>query len=516
MKRLSSPSGNVLDAVSKKSEAGSVIRKAILVHAGPGGSKIEFQSGDGAIGFDDARIKDIVVANNAYRDKMVSEYGGEAPDGAFPPILDHHNDTSNDHIRGRLIGKFSYERRDIPKVGKDVPCVVSEIKFLGAETVEKAADGRIYHLSVGIDEETNLLGELSTVIEPAAPGAMVLSKKKLSNKEKSMSKKRLALQKARLAKLESIGSTLKTLAGKAEDSKKLITLAKAESEVKSGLVRLMKAGKITPAEFKKLNLKKLAALPKEALDTVLEAYNALEPKVLMGQKGAADAVDFASIGSDLEKSQYKRLKAEAKADLKRMGAKVKESSEDKEMSSEEKVEKKMAGAMPEAKDEKKMAFDKSMKDLKACLEQGEVEGAKKALQSAEEAGYHSDMSLAEGSAVPQVDGTVISDDQKKSLEDIQKQVDELSTNVARVFGMVDELISAEKEEGHDLEAEEPEEKELEGDEPEEKKMEEEKPEDKKLSDDKDEDDKKLEGEKEEEKKLEGEKPEEKKEKLKKK
>lgn len=472
MKRLSKPSGNLIQENSNGEDGSSesIIKQAILVHAGPNGSKIEFESSDGPIVFDEERIKNIVDANNAEREKMISEYGGNAPDGAFPPILDQHQDSSNDHIRGRLVGEFKFEKRDIPKVGKNVPCVISEIKFLGEETVKKVKDGRIYHLSVGISEESNLLGELSTVIEPAAAGAMVLSKakSKILKKENSMSKKRLAAHKARMTKLESIGSTLKTLAKKSEDSKKVIQLAKSETEVKSRLYKLMRAGKLTPAEYKKIDLKRLAALPKEAMDTVMDTYEALEPKVLIGQRGSTDAIDFAKIGSDLEKTQFKRLKAEAKADLKKLGAKVKVSEDEKkELALAE--EKKMAGEKEEGAEEKKLAFAKAMGDLKSCLEKGEVEEAKKALAAAESLGYD-EAKLAAGDSPAYVDGVAVEQEQQKSLEDIQKQVDDLSTNVARVFGMVEELISAEKSEGESLEAEEKETADLEeGSEDEEKK-----------------------------------------------
>ena len=90
---------------------------------------------------------------------------------------------------------------------------------------------------------------------------------------------------------------------------------------------------------------------------------------------------------------------------------------------------------------------------------------------------------------------VKSEDYKNSMEEMQKQIDELNTQIARVAGMVDEIMTVEKEEGEDMikEGEEPEqlegkdnedEKTLEGDESE------------------DEEKKKLESEEEEKKKLE--------------
>ncbi len=51
-------------------------------------------------------------------------------------------------------------------------------------------------------------------------------------------------------------------------------------------------------------------------------------------------------------------------------------------------------------------------------------------------------------------GDVKSEDEQKSMEGMQGQVDELNTQMARMAGMVEELMGVEKEEGHDLEASE--------------------------------------------------------------
>ena len=51
-------------------------------------------------------------------------------------------------------------------------------------------------------------------------------------------------------------------------------------------------------------------------------------------------------------------------------------------------------------------------------------------------------------------GDVKSEDYKKSMDAMQGQVDELNTQMARMAGMVKEMMGADEEEGKELEGEE--------------------------------------------------------------
>lgn len=479
LKRLAKPTGNIADNGTRPEDSTTELkRKAILVHSGPNGEGLVFMSSDGETKpFDTERIKRIVENQNAVVSKLAEEYGGfeKMPRGAFPPVKDQHESDSNDRIVGRMNALLSFEIMDVPGVGPNVACACTELTFLGEDTVTKVKDGRIYHLSVGIDENTDTLGEVSTVIEPAAPGAMLLSGKKGEAKTKKDTKgvskmglklKRLQRHATRMEKLSAMQTDLKKLAEKAGETKKLIATTREKVEegdrvgkVTHRLKKLVTEMKMTPVEFKALDIKKLSKMDQETLDVVFKAYDA-RPKVEGDQRGTTDAVEFAEIGQNLEQRQLKRLKAEAKKDLKRLGVKKFKDGDgdedDKELAGdthdlnkrmaehgkEDEKEQKEKELAAEHEAESKLAAYCSR--MKKHLESGNVEEAKK--EHAELEKHMSSMKHMAG-----FEGDVKSEDEKKSLDMLQGQIDEIHTNMARMAGMVSELMDAEKEEGHDLE-----------------------------------------------------------------
>jgi hypothetical protein len=470
-KRLTSPTGEVSGNEKASEDGKSIVRDAILVHSAPNGKVMEFQSADGPIKFDDARIKRIVKNQNAMIEGLAKDYGGldKMPVGAFPPVLDQHADDSNDRIRGRLNHLMEYKVMDVPGVGKNCSCVVTKILFLGEGTVEKVNDGRIYHLSIGIDENTDTLGETSTVIEPAAAGAMLLNKgkkqtkepTKMSTKTQKLAKLAKAKKAKRLSALKSLSEGLtgavKTLAGTKEN----IRLAKRNTDVGVRLTKLMSSKKLTPAEFKKMDVKKLAALPDEHLDTLISTFEAREDVVLTGQRGTSDAVTFSDMGKSLEKKQMKRLSSETKKDLIRMGAKLKggmdEVEDEDQGGAHEMGHKKMnEEPMKPGKDDHAVEGSEGFAKMAAHLQKmgehlaaGDMDGAKET---------HAEMcKMAEGGEFKHMSDGGLSDvageDQQKSMAGLQSQVDELNTQMARFAGMVSEMMSGEEEdEGTDMEA----------------------------------------------------------------
>lgn len=439
----------------------SLVRSAILVHSAPNGEAMVFQSADGPIEFDDARIKRIVENHNKKILELAEGYGGidKMPVGAFPPILDQHADDSNNRIRGRLNHLLEYEKRNIPGVGENCSCVTTKILFLGKDTVKQVLDGRIYHLSIGIDENSDTLGETSTVIEPAAAGAMLLNKSKSKGETKMAKNKKLAAaSKNRVAKLQAMKAELDSGLAKLGATKETITLTKKKGEISAKLSRLMASKKLTPAEFKKMDIAKLSKLDDESLNTVLSTFEAREDVILAGQKGTTDAAPFAEMGKSLEKRQMRRLSSETKKDLIRMGAKLKhglskedeeEGEDHKEMNKHLEEEPMHPGKDPHAVPGQE-GFAKMAHHLKIMgehLASGNIEEAKK---------VHAEMChMAEGGEFKHMSDGEMSDvkgeDYEKSMSGVQSQVDELNTQMARLAGMVSELMSAEEEEGHDLE-----------------------------------------------------------------
>lgn len=439
---------------------------------------MRFMSGDGPIDFDEARVKRIIKIHNKHVDSLAADYGGEdkIPDGAYPPLLDMHENESNDRVIGRLTGRLVYEKRDVPKVGKNVPCAVARpgITFLGKETVERAKDGRIYHLSIGIDEKTDKLGELSTVIEPAAPGAMVLKQGKSesisSNKGEppmGLDKKRLEAHVKRTSNLSAMRDQLTKMRSDLTAASTVVKLTQKSGELTHRLTGLMRAGKLSPAEYKKLDLKKLSAMPSEAIDMVMGTFDIRQPVIDPTQRGSTDAPSLSELSKNLSARGVTRLRSETVKDLKRLGMKLKEGSAlDEESKADEKM-KHMDGVPTQpgkdphsvpgqaGDEEQKMAhhaeYMKHMEALGKHLAAGDVKSAAESHKAM--AAYHAayGMKHMEAGAI----GDVKSDDYTKAMAGVQSQVDELNTNMARLGGMVEELMSAEKEEGHDLEAGDP-------------------------------------------------------------
>jgi len=459
LKRLSDATGEIGQRKDSADTDEKIVRDAILVHSGPDGAPIVFQSGDGEISFDADRIKRVVEQHNAEIEKLAAEYGGmdKMPIGAFPPILDQHEGDSNDRIRGRLNNLLKFEVRDVPKVGKNVACAVTKITFLGADNVKAVNDGRIYHLSIGIDEATDTLGETSTVITPAAPGAMLLSKRKKGETKMSALSKMQAVRAKRMTQLQSANEVLTQLSSKLVKTNETIKLAGRHQEVTRRLGGLMRSKKLTPAEYKNMDTKKLAALTDDVLETVLKTFEAREPVVIPGQRGTTSAADFADMGKSLEKSQVKRLKAETMKDFAKLSGgkkfKLKDGSDGIEEHKDthelaDEHEHKLGAEHEEHKlsDEesemKHMAKHMSKwEEMSKHLEAGDVEKAKAVcMEMKKSLSQYGGSETKELSEIPEGQAGM-------EPKDLQAEVDNLNTQMARLAGMVQELMASEKEEG---------------------------------------------------------------------
>ena len=457
----------------------TIEKRALLIHEG------DFIVGDGSdFKVTAETLKSLVKSHNAWIMSKAKGYGGldSMPMGAFPPILDQHEDDSNDRIVGRLASLLELERRDIPGVGEKLWCVTANIMFLGEITVQKVLDGRIFHLSVGYDEEAEILFETSTVIEPAAPGAMLLKKGKKTNEESKTQGVEMS-KKARIARLKKIKKLSKEIGGmktKLGATKKGIQLSKNAAAVRKKLSKFMQEGKMTPAEFKKFDeakVKKLSAMDSEAQKLMLEMYEEREPVINPFQRGTTNGVKGSELRGKLEDNQVKKMKAEAKKDMVKMGAKFSKMDDDQK---DKDYEMNMG--------DKTSMMDGVIKEMKEYMEADDKEGMKKCMDKMAECykemeGYNEDgekeMEAGDEGASEQ------------DMSGVQEQVDELSAQLSRVAGIVEELVEEEMEEEEveaedaDEEADEDKKEASEGDDDEEEKELEE-------GDDEDEDEKELE------------------------
>lgn len=508
MKRLKQPTGTIDDKSGTSSDSASqVTRSAILVHAGPEGQIIEFQSGDGPIKFDAARIKRVVDVHNAKLEKLAVEYGGldKIPMGAYEPILDTHDDKSNDKIIGRLTGALKYEIRNVPKVGNNVPCAVAEkLTFLGDDTVKRVLDGRIYHLSIGINEKDDSLGETSTVAVPAATGAMLLSKgnsKNIGGIKMSVQLTRMKAHTERLAKLSAIKEGITTLTNKTESTSSLIRLEAKKNHITHRLRALCQAAKMTPAEYRSIisqdKLTKLSKMDDDSINLTLSVWEARQaPVVHLGQRGSTSASDVMEFGKKaieqkINQDQFKRLRAETKRDMIRMAGGKRLFAETPEDPDHVEHSHEMSGSHEEvvttptdphavpaqAGDEAQLGHHQMtqhhLASLGHYLESGDIEKAKEAHQklshhlghhhlsaigqhlesgNIEEAKKtHAELSKHLGHSgtthMSEYAGDIKSEDTQAHMTDVQGQLDEIKTNMSRLAGMVEEMMGAEEKEG---------------------------------------------------------------------
>ena len=389
-KRLASQTGEIDSSSAREGDTPErIVRSAVLIHSGPNGKEAVLQSMDGDVTFDEERIRDIVQSHNELVSQLALQYGGfdKMPMGAWPPVLDQHADDSNDRIRGRVAGLLRFEVRSVPKVGDKVACAVCDnMTFLGSDTVSQVLDGRIYHLSVGLDEASNTLTEVSTVIEPAAPGAMVFKKRKLKGKPKMNLK---------LAKLKALQGELKQLSTKASGAKTKMELQKRTSNVTSRFSKLVADKKMTPAELKKVDVSRLSKMSAEDFESLMHVYEARELVVKSGQQGSTAASNFSDVGTKhSEDKEVARLRAAVKKSMKLSGTKFKDKDDEE--------------------DEKHLEAD-DKKDDEKKLEAG-------------------DEQVAPGDEVKE-------DDQVKAdIESVMQIVEENTAQIARVASMVDAII----------------------------------------------------------------------------
>lgn len=425
-----------------------LVKPAILVHSGPDGSDLVFESSEGPIVFNKSRILKIVEKQNKRIKELEAQYGGreKTPIGAYKSLLDQHGDDSNDRVRGKLNHYLWFEYRDVPKVGKNVACAMTLVTIIGQENIQRVLDGRIYHLSIAIDDETDTLGETSTVIEPAAAGAMLLSKSKKGDTK--MPLKHLAEASAkRLANLALMKTGISELSAKLVTTKETVALTKRHGEITHRLSGLVAAKKLTPAEYKKLDIKRLAKLDDESLKTSLAMFDIREDVIEAGQRGSTESVTFAELGENLEKKQLKRLTSEALKDMAKFsgkkiklksGAKLEDDEDSADLEDDSHKEEKELAAVEETDAVKaKMA---AHADMGKCLESGDLDGAKKCYaKMAKSSGGMKHLSMGYGSDDGLDEGAI------KDMALMQSQIDEVTTQLARLAGMVEEIMTAEKE-----------------------------------------------------------------------
>lgn len=344
-------------------------RPAMLVYSG------QFESADGPVDVTSDHLTTLVSMHNGRVEELLTAHGGEIPMKEFPPIqLDHSSSAL--HTVGRVVGKLSLGQFKHAN-GLEVPAIYGMARFMGKENIEKVEDGRWTHLSVGADFENGYLRELTVTPFPAAPKASLLSENlkvtKLSAegtvamRTKEEMRKYLTSRKGlsendadmHLSKCDADAAEMSKLSAECdEDDKKLseenadkdrkdkeekekastarmsaartqITqlsagftshvtaarLAAKQGKILTRLSRLRAAGKITPAEVKKLDVRELAAAADASVDLVMKSYENREPVIHVGQLGSIKGTDLSQLSAGREATSMSELEAETRKNM---------------------------------------------------------------------------------------------------------------------------------------------------------------------------------------------------------
>jgi hypothetical protein len=143
----------------------SIEKRAVLVYAGT------FASMDGPVEVTTEQLVRLVANHNSLLSRVPRLAKGLK---GCPPVQLDHSTSARDTV-GRLVGPLelgAYELED----GTSVPAVYGLPRILGRENVERVADGRWIHLSIGADFEAGKVSELTITPFPAAAEASMLSK----------------------------------------------------------------------------------------------------------------------------------------------------------------------------------------------------------------------------------------------------------------------------------------------------------------------------------------------------
>lgn len=338
-------------------------RSALLVYAG------KFLSLDGEVTVTEAQLGRLVENHNAHLQRSMLA-SGDLPLKNCPPIQLDHTASARDTV-GRLVGPVMLGTYQTA-AGDTVAAIYGTARFLGAENCERVHDGRWIHLSVGADFDEGRFNELTVTPFPAAKEASLLGAQRLSEnttettkpplKETTMDKTKLKGYLTRCKKMSESeadshlagadDAELSKLSAEADaDDKRLASeetekkekeekeaklagqranltrlatdfraaatgaqLAAKSGRIMTRLSALRASAKVTPAEIKKIDVTKLAAMDEAAIALVLKSYDDREPVIPVGQYGTTKAADLNVVG-DASKKRLADMEAASRANM---------------------------------------------------------------------------------------------------------------------------------------------------------------------------------------------------------
>jgi hypothetical protein len=304
-----------LTVINGGSETQAMYRKAILCKTG---------KWDGANG----EVEVTVDLLQGLADNYNAERANALNKNDYAPILVDHN-RQVDLVKGRL--DTSRMPLTIEKLSDGSFGLIGELRIDNQWAQQCVDDGTYAQLSLSFDDEKMEIYEVSFVAVEAARRSQVLSKgdKKMGKKSKlvALSLVNSVVASNREVSLGIVKGVKTTSAGVTSLKAELANVQTAikTAGLKSLFHGLMREGKMSKAEFSKINLKTLSALDTTAIKAVTDAYT--------GRKPSSDIVQFGQSGakpkhSELSSAEFRKLRDQQLAAGKK-GVKNLEAGEDK-------------------------------------------------------------------------------------------------------------------------------------------------------------------------------------------
>jgi hypothetical protein len=215
-------------------------------------------------------------------EKYNRERATPANQSDFAPIIKDH-ERRVDNVVGRILADLSVQDWSNPETGVTEQGLFATLRIDDELAKSKVVSGLYSQLSISFDEEASDLFECSFVAVEAARRSQVLSKgepkmnvelklQKLSKKHKAVLSKLSSNADVKLALGQSIAAGESDIALTQKAVAAVMTSVRTAA-LSSQFKGFVKQGKMTKAEFDKLEVAALASLPKTAVTAVLASYD---------------------------------------------------------------------------------------------------------------------------------------------------------------------------------------------------------------------------------------------------
>lgn len=250
-----------------------------------------------------------VTLSKEFLQLMVDRYNREFQNpknqNDYAPILKDHV-RNVDGVLGRLIPPLTLEAWTNPRTGQSCMAIFGDLRIDDVVAQQHALSGKYSHVSISFDDDPNNMGEIfeiSFVAVEAARGSQALNKGEKNMDLQAKLDASLATGNALKQKLKArslmVRESVKSLGlnvdavltENAAIKEQVATQLKSlkASVVKSQIRECVKLGKITKAEFDKIDFAAISAMPTDAQKIVLSAYESRPASPDVVQHGNASA-----------------------------------------------------------------------------------------------------------------------------------------------------------------------------------------------------------------------------------